>query len=146
MPRQYPIPKYRQHRATGQAIVVLAGKMHYLGPYGTRASRHEYDRLVCEWLARDRQPAETIVSTHGLLVVQVLRAYWRHAKSYYRKDGRPTGELHPLLQAIKLTRALFGRLPCAEFGPLKLQAVRQAMIQRGWTRKVINRQIGRVDE
>jgi hypothetical protein len=38
-------PKYRKHRASGQAIVTLSGKDHYLGRYGTKASEREYDRL-----------------------------------------------------------------------------------------------------
>src|SRR6185436_9565102 len=36
-------PKYRKHRASGQARVTIAGKDIYLGPYGTAASRREYD-------------------------------------------------------------------------------------------------------
>ena len=30
-------PKYRKHRHSGQAVVTLAGKDHYLGKYGTKA-------------------------------------------------------------------------------------------------------------
>ena len=40
------VPKYRKHRASGQAIVEIGGKTHYLGPHGTKASKVEYDRLV----------------------------------------------------------------------------------------------------
>ena len=40
------VPKYRKHRASGQAVVTLSGVDHYLGPRGTKASRIEYDRLV----------------------------------------------------------------------------------------------------
>ncbi len=32
-------PKYRRHKASGQAIVTLSGHDHYLGPHGTAASR-----------------------------------------------------------------------------------------------------------
>jgi hypothetical protein len=28
-------PKYRKHKASGQAVVTLAGRDHYLGPRGT---------------------------------------------------------------------------------------------------------------
>ena len=48
------VPKYRKHRASGQAVVTLAGKTKYLGPHGTRASHLEYDRLIGEWLAAGR--------------------------------------------------------------------------------------------
>ncbi len=49
------LPKYRKHRASGQAIVTLNGHDHYLGPHGAAASRHEYDRLIAEYLARGRR-------------------------------------------------------------------------------------------
>lgn len=57
--RRQSLPKYRKHRASGQAVVTLNGKDFYLGPHGTRASKAEYDRLLGEWLAAGRQlPAE----------------------------------------------------------------------------------------
>jgi hypothetical protein len=33
------VPKYRKHLASGQAVVNIAGTDHYLGPYGTKASK-----------------------------------------------------------------------------------------------------------
>ena len=40
MPRYVnAVPKYRKHRASGQAIVTIHGRDHYLGPHGTKASR-----------------------------------------------------------------------------------------------------------
>ena len=52
MPRlKYRVPSYRRHKVTGQAVVTLAGKDHYLGSYGTPESRENYQRLVSEWLA-----------------------------------------------------------------------------------------------
>ena len=41
--RSKTLPKYRKHKASGQAIVTIGGKMHYLGPHDTKASRAEYD-------------------------------------------------------------------------------------------------------
>ena len=32
-------PKYRKHRASGQAVVTLNGRDIYLGPHGTKASK-----------------------------------------------------------------------------------------------------------
>lgn len=55
MPRlTQQLPKYRKHRASGQAVVTLAGVDHYLGKYGTKVSRIGYDRLIAEWLAGGR--------------------------------------------------------------------------------------------
>jgi hypothetical protein len=32
------VPKYRKHRASGQAIVTINGRDHYLGPHNSTAS------------------------------------------------------------------------------------------------------------
>ena len=48
-------PKYRKHKASGQAIVTIGGKMFYLGPHNSKASRIEYDRFIGEWLANGRR-------------------------------------------------------------------------------------------
>jgi hypothetical protein len=58
MPKIAPdaTPKYRKHKASGQAIVTLSGQDHYLGPHGTKASRLEYDRVIAEWIAGGRLP------------------------------------------------------------------------------------------
>jgi hypothetical protein len=48
------VPKYRKHKGSGQAVVVIAGHDHYLGPHATKASRLEYDRLITEWITAGR--------------------------------------------------------------------------------------------
>lgn len=48
------IPAYRLHRPSGQAVVTLNYQDHYLGRYGTRASRDQYDRLIGVWLQQGR--------------------------------------------------------------------------------------------
>lgn len=58
MPKQPSTPKYRKHRASGQALVRLSGKDFYLGPYGSKTSLAEYDRLVAEWLQAGRCVAD----------------------------------------------------------------------------------------
>jgi hypothetical protein len=38
MPRSSDLlPKYRKHKATGNAVVTLSGRNFYLGPYNTKA-------------------------------------------------------------------------------------------------------------
>ncbi len=62
-------PKYRKHKASGQAIVTLCGKDHYLGPHGTKASNVEYDRLVAEWLSQGRPRVVKILNRPFLTVI-----------------------------------------------------------------------------
>jgi hypothetical protein len=49
-------PSYRKHEASGQAIVTVDGHDIYLGPYGSKASRDESDRVIGEWLIRGDRP------------------------------------------------------------------------------------------
>ena len=136
------IPKYRKHRASGQAVVTLSGVDCYLGPYGTKISRLEYDRVVGEWLAAGRQlPAKDV---SALTIVELLARYWKHAKQYYRKDGRPTGELDNVRYALRPLRERYGHTLVCDFGPLAIKALQAHMIQNGLSRKVINSRIGKI--
>jgi site-specific recombinase XerD len=139
------VPTYRKHRASGQAIVTLSGQDFYLGPHGTKVSHAEYDRQIAEWLARGRRPVSSSTSAiDEITVVELIAAYKRHAEVYYRKHGKVTNEVTAILSAARVVKQLYGREPASTFGPLKLQAVQQAMIKAGWCRRNINKQIGRV--
>ena len=139
------IPRYSKHRASGQAVVTLSGQDFYLGPHGTKASKFEYDRVVAEWLARGRRPLASSVDDGGeITVVELIVAYKRFAEGYYRKNGQITNEVKAILNAAKVVNQLYGRESASAFGPLKLLAVQQAMIQLGWCRRQINKQISRV--
>jgi integrase len=78
------------------------------------------------------------------LIGDLVLAYFEFAKGYFRKDGEPTSEVCVIHQALRVVSALHARTPCSQFGPLALQACQDAMIARGWSRKTINRQIGRI--
>lgn len=80
------LPKYRKHRASGQAVVTLNGKDFYLGPHGTKASKLEYDRLIGEWLQNGRSPV--LSSTDELTVIELCALYWQFAREDYTKDGQ----------------------------------------------------------
>lgn len=131
------VPAYRKHKASGQAFVELNGRRHYLGPYGTKASKLEYDRFIGEWLVNGRKPAETAEATDAFTVVELCARYWKYASVYYRKDGRPT-RLQHVKRAIQLVRDLYGREPANDFKPLKLKAVQQVLIGKGLSRNYIN--------
>ena len=142
------LPRLRLHKPSGKAIVSLSGKMHYLGTYGSQASKAEYDRLVSEWLARNRRPPPT-ANVNGTpekrIIKELIAAYWTFAKQYYRKDGKPTGECGPLRSVLKLLKRMYGETPIEEFSPLKLKSLREHFIrERGWARSTINMQTQRI--
>jgi len=141
-------PKYRKHRASGQAIVTLGYRDFYLGPYGSRVSRNEYDRLVGEWLQQGRQLgrqfADDESGKHELCVNQLIVAYLRYAQVYYRKDGQLTSEYTAIVHALRHVKRLYGRSNVTRFGPIALQTVMQEFVVAGWARRTVNKQAGRV--
>src|SRR4051794_24530845 len=112
------VPKYGKHKQSGQARVVLDGKHFLLGPYGSAASRQEYDRLVAEWVANGRQlPA---AGDGDMPIAALIKRFWDYAKTYYagsREPGAFRDSLRPLLR-------LYGDTPAKDFGPMALKTVR----------------------
>jgi len=136
-------PKYQNHRASGQAVLTLSGRDFYLGPYGSKASRLEYDRLIGEWLANGRRLPQS--ATPDLTVAELLVAYLRFAKVYY--DVPACGyaaEWDTTKQAMRYPARLYNTTPAAEFGPLALKTCREAMVKDDLCRTHINQQIGRI--
>jgi integrase len=74
----------------------------------------------------------------------LIARYWKFAEGHYVKDGKPTGEIGALRAAYKPLRELYGTTPAAEFGPIRLEALRNKMVGLGWSRGNINRTINRV--
>ncbi len=138
------IPKYGLHKATGQARVVLDGQTHYLGKHGTEESWKKYQQLVSSWIASSRALPHESGGPQDLTVTELLLAYLRFAEGYYVKNGKPTSELHCIKLALRPLDELYGRLRAAQFGPLKLKAVRETMIDAGLSRGVINHHVSRI--
>lgn len=129
------VPKYRLHRASGQAAVVLSGVWHYLGAHGSPESRERYDRLVADWLAGGR--GRRVEPQHSLTVSAVLRAYLDHAA---RVVGR--SQLERIGTALGECRRLYGGTPAAGFGGRAYKAVRAAFVSRGYNRRHCNHLAG----
>ena len=147
MPHTKPrTPSYRHHKPSGQAVVTLNGQDFYLGRHRSAASRHEFDRLIAEWLACGRQVTAS-VNKPDYTVTEVIARFWKHAKDYYRKpDGTTTSELGLFKYALGVLKKLYGDTPAREFGPLSLQTVRSAMVDKSWSREYVNRQVARLKQ
>lgn len=130
-------PKYRLHKPTGQAVVTIAGRDHYLGKHNTAASREQYRRWIVEYLQNGG--AGGVDRQQEITVVEVLAAYVRFAKGYYRKNGKPTREYEKVVEVSGYIKRLYSRSRAVEFGPLALKAVRQQMLEADLSRGVINK-------
>ncbi len=77
-----PIPKYNRHRASGQARIRVNGKDIYLGPWNSKESRAEYNRICAELEATPTGGTVTTSRT-DLTVNEVVAAFWKHAWKHY---------------------------------------------------------------
>lgn len=141
--RKPRIPSYRRHKATGQAVVTINGRDFYLGKFNSAASRAEYNRLLAEWTAHGgclpKQQA------NDLTIVELVAAFLRHAKTYYRDpSGKQTHEVATYTAVVRRLNTLYGRTKAADFGPLALKAVRQVFIDDRLARRTINQHVSRI--
>ena len=129
-------PSLRLHKPSGQAVVTLGGRDHYLGPHGTRASREAYDRLLAEWLAAGRPQAAT--AQRAELLGEVLADYVDYARDYYRP---PSTEISNILQALRPLKTYI-ETPADAFGPKALRGVLHTWANAGLARTTINKRKG----
>jgi len=138
--REKPVPNYRRHKQSGQAIVTLSGQDFLLGPHNSETSRRAYDRAIAEWLERGRQPL--VERDAGLDMAELAARYWSHATTKYVRRGKPTAEQFKVKTALQHLLRLYENHLAADFTPQNLKVVRQAMVESGWARKYVNQQIG----
>jgi len=111
----------------------LNGKDHYLCPYGSKASRDEYDRLISEWLTRGRSfpgPAASKVITVAEL-----------AKAFMQSGVMPDSHADTHRAVIELSVRLYGTVDASQFGPVALKVVRERMVEAGWKRDTTNQRV-----
>lgn len=147
MSRPNSIPKLTLHKASGKAVVRLSGVDVYCGVFGSAEAKSAYDRAIAEWLARGRaqdvRPATPVAP--GISVNELLLAFVKYADRHYRRpDGTPTNEINEYRQTLRVVQEHYGLTQAVEFGPVALKAIRQAMINRGWCRGLVNQRVNRI--
>lgn len=138
-------PSYLLHGKSGQGRLIwtdAVGVRHEKllpGPFGSPESLAAKARLELELAT---SPNRAAANPDRITVAEVILAFHQHATRYYvDPDGKPTKELLVIRYALRPMRELYGTTPASEFGPLKLKAVRQKMIDAGISRALINRRV-----
>jgi hypothetical protein len=170
MPRLFHRPpKYCLHKGTKQATVSLFGRRIYLGPYGSRRSHEAYQQALRQWHeAKDAQatsnpeskdkgdladvPSITAATLRAerltgspITINELALVFRRHARSYYRKNGKITREATLIDDVIRILWKHHAGDFLEDFGPVSLDALRERMIDDlDWSRKHINKQVGRL--
>ena len=127
------IPKLRRHKPSNRAVVSFGTRDVYVGRWGSKAAQAEYDRQITLWLANGRRLPEEAADFR---VSSLIRHYLDFARTYYRPHRRAS-ESDRLKRALVPLGELFGRDRVAEFGPLKLKALRQIWVEKGYVRSHI---------
>ncbi len=127
--------KQERKKRPDLAFVVLAGQRHYVGPWGSPEAREHYARLIREWNGNGQQP---LGSSPDIAVNEILARWWIHAGKAY--TSREPSNFRPILSVLA---KMYGRTRAADFGPLKLDVVREILIEKGLSRGYINGQVGR---
>ncbi len=140
------ISKYRKQKRDDKdlAFVVIDGQRKYLGEYGTPASKRAYHSIMAEYNATGVAGDS---KTEELMMCELCALFMEHAEQYYRKaDGKSTSEVAIFRQAVNKLLFLYKNLLINSFGPKKLKAVRQIMIEDGLSRSYINTTTRRIKQ
>lgn len=137
------IPAYRLRKSRNCAVVTIDGHDYYLGPYGSVESRQKYGELIAKHAAglSLEIPEEPL---KFVSVAEVVLAFMSHARTHYVKNGKLTDEYGCLRSASNPLVELYGETDAAKFNGPALKAVRQRMIELGWSRRYINKSVGRI--
>jgi len=137
MPRR-TVPKYSLHKATGQARVRINGQDVYLGVFGSKESHERYAEEISKW---HRAIGEEV---YNVSVASLTKLYLEHCKTYYRKNGKVTGEVNCIRIILRHLNRKYRNLPAQKFDSLKLVAIREVLISDGYVRTSINQHISRL--
>jgi len=130
--------------STGQARVILSGKTHYLGKWGTPEAHAKYAALVKAWEENGRQsaaPVATVVDVR-FKVADLFREYGRYLDDTgrYSKNGKSTSQRQLIDVALRELEALFGEVRVDRFGEEHLLQHRDRLESKpSLTRGGINR-------
>jgi len=143
------LPSYRLYKRTGQGVVTIDGHDHYLGPFGSPSSKQKYAALIRAWQQRQEQPAAEphapLVPNERPTVNELILAYLKHARDYYRLNHGENKEAQCINDALTvLQEQAYGREPADAFRPKDLEKAQVAMIAKGWSRNYINSQVNRI--
>ena len=145
MARPQGIPGYLHHKASNRAFVRLNGTDIYLGFYGTKESKEEYNRVISEWLANNRRLSSGSTNSQKEITVNgVCLAFLKHANIYYRKEGRLTSEYNEYEVISRILNEHCGTLPAMKFTRRILKTIREQLIPLEWKRSTLNARIKKI--
>lgn len=143
--RRRRTPKLSRH-SSGQARVVLGGKVHYCGVWGTPDAYARYAELLRTWQQGESAPRPKAPNAvQATLKVRDLTAQFLDhidATGRYRKNGKPTGQRAMFVHVIDSLDRVCGDFPVTRCTEATLVAWRDRLERNPRiTRRGINRKV-----
>lgn len=136
------VPRYCLHKSDGQAVCFVNRRTVYLGVYGSPESYRRHREVIAQ-LTGQTMEQEPVVTTDKREVPksigEVCLQFCRVKLPEYSKDEQRCQKL-----AIGILVDLFAEIAAKDFNPLDLRAVRQRMVEQGWSRSFCNKQTARI--
>ncbi|MCK5941507.1 MAG: tyrosine-type recombinase/integrase [Planctomycetes bacterium] len=149
--RRRSTPPGMLRHSSGQARVVLDGKVHYLGKWGTPGAHARYADLIQRWQDGELVTTAPVDATapRKTTISGVTLAYdeWIERTRLYRKNGRPTTQLGLIRRALKELNHFVGDVPATKFTSALLIAHRDNLREKeGLSIQGINRKVGLIKQ
>lgn len=119
------IPRMCLHRASGQAVVRLAGKDHYLGRWGSPEAKSAYHRTIAEYLAAGPVVVSAMQEGQPETIGDLTAVYHAHLTAQFKHSAHLAAMMAALRRLLEIH--LDTRLD--EFGPLALRAFREHLVR-----------------
>jgi integrase len=153
-------PKLGFHKTSGQARVKHLGKVYYLGKFGSSEAKSAYHQFLSDLHAgkldtkpkpspKDNPPKPARLpdrpQNEVVKVKEVIVSYIEWAeRGYVRADGTQTGEHNVVRACLRPVKEKYGELAASELRPRLLIELQEELIEKGWSRRYINRAIAMV--
>lgn len=122
-------PKLCQTK-TGIYYVYVNRKKTYLGKCSKRVAETRYRNFLSKLYSSDNASV-VLDSKDGVTISELVAAFMTSRQTYYARYGSQYKQLDRFKTALSFPVALFPELPVDAFGPAKLVAVRESMIDSG---------------
>ena len=134
------LPGYLKHKTTGQALCVINGRYIYLGKYGSKASRLQYEEVIAEYLSNGKKLPPTRSRTE-ISVLEFAVAFLEYAQEYYANDSSAYNHCK---NAMKPLVKHYGKQPISKFGPISLKFIRDKWIEADLSLTTIRKREGQI--
>lgn len=142
MGRKKRWPPVVTKHSTGQARVRWKGRDYYLGTYGTPQATEAYIELLKTLGQAEQEQEDRQAHPQKLLTLTVLNAAQRFIDT--ELIHKPTKERNHYLRWMSILESVCKGMVCDDFDTRVLDRIREGMIQKQWSRGVINAGIRRV--